>query len=274
MNSEDLRAYHKTITDTYNERSRTYDESEWHRKTALRLVADLPPRPGDRVLDIATGTGTIALHAASRVGPHGKVVGIDLSEGMLAQARAKLSASGHDHLEFIRVDAENLGFPPNSFDRMYCASAFFWILDPVATLKHWRGLLKPGGGLGFHALPETSYVWVSVTREVLANYGISYILNTPTGTLDKCRQLLVDSGFRKFDIREEKMGYFIPLEQAKGAWLTKDEFSPGQHPNPLVNVSPEIVAQAQRDYDAKMEELDTDKGVWNDITMYYVYAEK
>ncbi|HEY5603389.1 MAG TPA: methyltransferase domain-containing protein [Gammaproteobacteria bacterium] len=274
MNIEDLQAYHKTITDTYDERSTNHDKSEWHRNMALRLVEDLPPRPGDSVLDIATGTGTIAFHTASLVGPNGKVVGIDLSEGMLTQANAKLSASGLRNLEFILADAENLKFPPNSFDRMYCASAFFWILDPVATLKHWRDLLKPGGRLGLHALPDTCCVWVTVARQVLANYGISYVLNEPTGTMDKCRQLLVDSGFKNIDIREENVGKFIPLEQAKSAWIKKDDFSPGQHPNPLVNVSPKIVAQAQRDYEARLDALNTDQGVWNDLTSYYIYGQK
>lgn len=274
MNIEDLRAYHRSITSTYDERSTNHDKSEWHRTTALRLVEDLPPRPGDSVLDIATGTGTIAFHAASLVGPHGKVVGIDLSEGMLAQANAKLSASGLRNLQFILSDAENLAFLPDSFDRMYCASAFFCILDPIATLKHWRDLLKPGGSLGLHALPDTSYVWVAVARRVLDNHGISYVLNTSTGTMDKCRQLLVAAGFKTIDIWEEKVGHYIPLDQAKNAWIKKEDFSPGQHPNPLQNVSPEIVAQARRDYEASIEELDTDKGVWNDITMYYIYGQK
>jgi len=274
MNSEDLRAYHKTITDTYDERSANHDKSEWHRTTALQLVEDMPARPCDSVLDIATGTGTIAFHTAALVGPAGRVIGIDLSEGMLAQANAKLSASSLRNLKFIVADAEHLDFPPNSFDRIYCASAFFWILDPLATLKHWRDLLKPDGGLAFHALPETSYVWVSEVRNVLANYGISYILNKPTGSIEKCDQLLTEAGFRNINTREEKHGHFIPLQQAKDAWLEEDHFSPGQHPNPLLGVPSEIVAAAKHDYEARLEELKTDQGVWNDISMYYIYAKK
>ena len=274
MNNEDLQAYHRTISDTYDARSANHDESEWHRNTALRLVDDLPTGPGDNVLDIATGTGTIAYHTASLVGPNGKVVGVDLSQGMLARANAKLSNSGLQNLTFMLADAEHLEFPPNSFDRIYCASAFFWILDPAAALKHWHTLLKRGGGLGFHALPDTSYVWVSVARRVLENYGISYTLNKPTGTIDKCRRLLAEAGFSHIDIREEKIGRFIPLDQAKNAWLKKDDFSPGQHPNPLQNATPEIAAQAQRDYEARIEDLNTDKGVWNDVSMYYVYGHR
>ena len=137
MNIDDLRAYHRYITDTYDERSGNHDKSEWHRKTALRLVEDWPPRSGDSVLDIATGTGTIAFHAASLVGPNGKVIGVDLSNGMLAEANKRLAASGLKNLVFMLRDAEHLGFSDNSFDRMYCASAFFCILEPLATLRHW-----------------------------------------------------------------------------------------------------------------------------------------
>lgn len=274
MKDGDLHAYHKTITDTYDERSGNHEKSEWHRSTALRLVEDMPPRSGDTVLDIATGTGTIAFKSASLVGPNGKVVGIDLSQGMLSQANKKLSASKLKNLEFILDDAENLKFQSNSFDRMYCASAFFWILDPVATLKHWRDLLKPSGSLGFHALPDTSYVYVSEARNVLKNYGIPYTLNMPTATQDTCYELLSAAGYNIIDIREEKSGYFIPLENVKKAWITEDDFSPGQHPNPLKSVPLEIISQAKLDYEARIEELNTDKGVWNDITMYYVYEEK
>lgn len=274
MNIEDLRAYHKHITDTYDERSGNHDKSEWHRKTALRLVEELPPRSGDGVFDIGTGTGTIAFHAASLVGPNGKVIGVDLSRGMLTQANEKLAASNLRNLEFVLADAERLEFPSNSFDRIYCASAFFCILDPAATLRHWYDLLRPGGGLGFHALPETSYVWVSVARNVLAKYGFPYVLNTPTGTIEKSRQLLIEAGFNEIDIREETSGYFIPLEKAKKTWIKKDDFAPGQYPHPVRDVPPEILTQCQRDYETRIEELNTDKGVWNDVSMYYIYARK
>lgn len=274
MNPEDHQAYRKHISDIYDGRSGNHDKSEWHRSTALKLVEDLPPCQGDSVMDIGTGSGTIAFHSASLVSAGGKVVGIDLSEGMLAQANVKLASSGLNNLEFILADAENLTFPSSSFDRMYCASAFFCLLDPGSTLKHWHDLLKPGGSLAFHALPDTSYVWVSEARRALENYGISYDLNTPTGTKDKTHQLLVDSGFKSIEIIEDKQGFYIPLEQAKNGWLQTDFFLPGQYPNPLIDVPLDIVKQAQGDYDAIIDDLNTEKGVWNDISMYYVYARK
>ena len=125
MNTEELQAYHKHLTDVYDERSGNHDKSEWHRKA------------GDYVLDIGTGTGSLAFHAATLVNPSGKVIGVDLSQGMITQASAKLNQSGLKNLEFILGDMEHLSFPNNSFDKIYCASAFFCALDPLATLTHW-----------------------------------------------------------------------------------------------------------------------------------------
>lgn len=274
MNIEDLRDYHKHIADTYDERSPNHDSSKWHRKTALKLVEELPPGSGDRVLDIGTGTGTIALHTASLVGPKGKVIGVDLSKGMLAKANEKRSESKLCNLEFILADAEHLRLPNNKFDRIYCASAFFCILEPLKTLRHWCSLLNRDGVLCFHALPESSYVWVSVAREVLANYGFTYLLNTPTGTAEKSRQLLIEAGFKDVNIHEEKTGYYIPLDEAKKTWLQKDSFAPGQYPHPLNDIPSDVLAKCQIDYIARIEELNTKDGVWNDISMYYIYAYK
>lgn len=116
-NSEHLQAYREYISNTYDKRSGNHDKSEWHRSTALKLVEALPPEPGDSVLDVATGTGTIAFHAASLVGSGGGVIGVDISPGMLAQANAKLAALGLRNLEFLLADAEHLEFPADSFDR-------------------------------------------------------------------------------------------------------------------------------------------------------------
>lgn len=274
MNTEKLQAYHKHIADTYDKRSGNHDKSEWHRKTALKLVEEMPPCISESVLDIGTGTGTIAFHAATLVGPNGTVIGVDLSEGMLAQASAKLAETGLKNIEFILGDMEHLKLSADSIDKMYCASAFFCVLDPLATLRHWYSILNSGGSLAFHALPETSYFWVSIARNVLSDFGFSYQLNTPTGTIEKTRHLLKEAGFKKIEIREEKDGYDVPLEQAKESWISIDDFAPGQHPHPVSNVPADIMILCQKEYLARIEELNTDKGVWNDVTMYYVYAYK
>ena len=80
------------------------------------------------------------------------------------------------NLEFRYADAENLEFSPNSFDRIYCSSAFFWMSHPLATLRHWYELLKPNGQLGFNATPANSFL----SREAIpGNTTCQSPLNAP-----------------------------------------------------------------------------------------------
>jgi len=274
MKIEALQAYHKHITDTYDERSGNHDKSQWHRETALKLIDTIPPGSGDSTLDIGTGTGTIAFHAASLVGPKGKSIGIDLSKGMLSEANKKLNDSDFNNLEFVVADAEKLAFADSSFDRIYCASAFFCILEPLATLRQWHSLLRPGGILGFHALPEASYYWIREARKVFTRHGYPYLINNATSTIEKSEQLLAEAGFKKVDIRVEEAGYYIPAEQARNSWIDESDFFPGQYPHPVTKVPPEIMMQCKQEYESNIEKLITEKGIWNDISMYYTYAYK
>jgi SAM-dependent methyltransferase len=72
-------------------------------------------RDRQHVLDIATGTGHIAIAASQIVGSEGRVIGIDISAGMLEQTRNKVEALGLKNIEFQLADAELLNFPTNSF---------------------------------------------------------------------------------------------------------------------------------------------------------------
>ena len=76
--------------------------------------------PGQRVLDIATGRGAVLFPAAQRVGPSGRAIGIDLSEGMVQATAAEISRRGLTHVEIHCMDAEQLAFPPHSFDAVLC----------------------------------------------------------------------------------------------------------------------------------------------------------
>jgi ubiquinone/menaquinone biosynthesis C-methylase UbiE len=270
----DIDAYRRLITDSYDERSKSYNESAWHRSLAKQLVDYAPPNIGDRVLDIGTGTGTVAFHSASIVGPNGNVTAIDISTGMIGKAGELLKRSMYNNIAFQVADAENLPFSRNTYDRIYCASAFFWISDKEKTLKHWFEVLAPGGIVGFHAWPEDSYVFGYVARQVLMKYGITYLAHSPTGNKDKCSKLLENAGYEHINIIEVEGGSYITLETAKDCWINEDHYPIGQYPHPLKGVPPDVLEQARRDYDAEMEKRNTDKGVWNNTTLYYVYGRK
>lgn len=114
--------------------------------TAERLLAHLQLDPAAQVLDVCTGTGMVALRAA-RLLTQGHVTGIDLSPGMLAQARAKAQQAGLGNLDLQPMDMEALTFGPGCFDAATCSFGLFFIEDMTACLHNIAATIKPGGQL-------------------------------------------------------------------------------------------------------------------------------
>jgi len=105
-----------------------------------RLLLGLSP--GDGVLDVACGTGNFTRDFAKSVGPDGLVVGIDVSETMLARAVCDTDA---EHVVYVRGDAADLPFRDHSFDAVCCFAAIHLFEDPFAALDRMTDVLTPRG---------------------------------------------------------------------------------------------------------------------------------
>lgn len=270
----DLSAYKQKIADLYSERSAAYDSSDWHLRIAHRLVDYGQIKSGQRILDIATGTGMAALRAAQIAGPQGFIVGIDISAGMLEQAKKNARALNLGNVEFQLADAEALELPENSFDHLFCSSALIWMSDLRGALSHWYKFLKPGGRIGFHAFAETAFVGGIVLQGIVEKRGIPYSMSRPAGTAEKCRELLHRSGFELIEVRAEQDGGFISQGAAQAMWPGSAHPAPGQFPNPLSRLSPEQLRQVRAEFENQLRALETVHGVWNDITTFYVSGRK
>jgi len=107
---------------------------------APQLVACARLRPGQRVLDVACGTGIVARTAAEVVRPGGNVTGVDLNPAMLQVAR-----HAHPELEWCEGDVEDLPFPAASFDAALCQSALFFFPDPARAVHEMARVVGVGG---------------------------------------------------------------------------------------------------------------------------------
>jgi len=103
--------------------------------------------PGERVLDVACGTGNSVLPAANAVGASGSVLGVDLTQQMLDIARVRVDAAGFTNVELVCADMRDLDLAPQSFDAVVSVFGIFFVPDMAGLLADLWDLVAPGGTL-------------------------------------------------------------------------------------------------------------------------------
>src|SRR5579872_5333462 len=129
------------------DRASRFYEAFW--QAQLRPVQDLlletaSLRPGEAVLDVACGTGLVSFRALEQIG-NGTLLGVDISEKMIALAADLASRKGETRARFERMDAEELLITDRSFDVAICALGLMYMPAPLKALEEMRRVLKPGG---------------------------------------------------------------------------------------------------------------------------------
>ena len=135
---------------SYNQVAQSFDRlvTQLSAPVAARLVALAGLALDNHVLDVGAGTGIVAFRAAAAMGPSGRVVGIDLSDGMLKVARQNAIAKGlADRVEFRKMDAESLECSDGSFDAVLSLFALRHFPHPEMALQEMHRVLRPGGRL-------------------------------------------------------------------------------------------------------------------------------
>jgi ubiquinone/menaquinone biosynthesis C-methylase UbiE len=134
------------VAQTFTAAAPHYDEViDFFGPFGRSLVAAADVRPGMAVLDVACGRGACLLPALEAVGPTGKVLGIDLAEGMVETLAADLASRGIDNAEVRVGDAEAIDLPDASVDVVTAGFVIFFCPDPDRVLAEVARVLKPGG---------------------------------------------------------------------------------------------------------------------------------
>ena len=161
---------------------------------------------GERVLDVACGTGFVARHAAECVGETGTVTGVDINAGMLAVAKAATASKATLTIDWREADVSALPFPDGSFDVALCQQGLQFFPDRLGALQEIRRILVPGGRMGLSvwgSLEENPYflaVEVAIRRHVSDDAASG--LRKPHALADpeEVRAAITKSGFEDVDV--------------------------------------------------------------------------
>jgi SAM-dependent methyltransferase len=114
-----------------------------------RALERAGPAAGEAVLDVGCGCGGTSLELARRVGPRGRVLGVDVARPMLARARERAAAAGALQLRFVEADAQTAALEPAAFDLVFSRFGVMFFADPAAAFANLRRALRPGGRVAF-----------------------------------------------------------------------------------------------------------------------------
>jgi len=180
-------------------------EPLWQQQLAparAALFAAAALTPGERVLDVACGTGLLTFEAARLVTTAGRVVGTDLSGRMIDAARRMAPAN----VSFQRMDAQKLDLRAASFDAVLCSLGLMYVPDPAAAVSEMLRVLRPGGRLALAVWGERSQCgWAPLFEIVEAEVSSDVCpLFFSLGQPDQLADLCARAGLEVFDHRRLK----------------------------------------------------------------------
>ena len=219
-----------------------------------------------KILDVATGTGVIAVSAAQMVRT-GRVIAIDLSSGMLAKAQATADKMALENIDFFEMDGQQLTFKSAYFDHVLCGFGLFFFADMPAGLKAWLRVLKPGGHVGFTSFATTSFhPMVTLFFNQLEAFGTQadQVTMQALDEPDKCEALLTQAGFTEVSIEPVSLGYH--LSHADQWW---DVIWGTALRGLLSTLTVDQLVTFKAQHLAEVAALVTDKGLWMPVDVLF-----
>ena len=268
----ELNEHKQKVATVYNLASSGYDKPalQFFPRTAGRLVEQTRLRTGDRVLDVGTGTGAAAFAAASKVGPSGKVLGVDIGAEILEQARRKLDLLNESCLSFSLGDMECLEFPDQTFDTVLSTSTIFFLQDMLVGLREWKRVVKAGGCLAVSGYGEAAFRPLSDLFEArIRTYGVQLPAARPFSwqRLTEPEQYLAlfrQAGLVNVEVFAEQLGYYLESEEAWWDVVWNSGFR-----GPVSKLNTEALVQFKTEHLAEVKKLLTPKGLWLDVASIF-----
>ena len=184
----------------------------WFGRWAEALIDLVSLQKSESVLDVACGTGVTTRMAKEKVGPNGRVDGLDINAPMLATA--KELADGLD-VNWIESDVCDSGLPPGTYDVILSQHGYHYFPDKPQALKEFLRLLVPGGRLAFsiwdgHS-PYTNAICAAVEHHISAEIADKQRSQRQTPSQDDLKEQLSAQGFTNVAVHRQELMIDVPL---------------------------------------------------------------
>jgi ubiquinone/menaquinone biosynthesis C-methylase UbiE len=270
----DPQAIKARITNTFDLIAEGYDNpsQRFFPFAADYMMSLAQPKPGERVLDIATGTGMAAIAAAQAITPGGRVQAIDLAENMLAKAQRNVAKHALSNVDFHLMDAEQLEFRSNYFDLISCAFGVFFFTDTAQALRSWLRVLKPGGRIIFTSFTQSTFQpMAGWFREAIEASGHPF--PEPAwqrlAQAQQCQDLIEQAGYCNAQVTTKQMGYHLASENDWWEIMWNSGFR-----GILNMLSAQQLADLRLQHLAQVADLKTADGIWLNVEVNFSLAEK
>lgn len=252
------------LKETFDDASAGYDKPalRFFIHAADRLAESMGLAGNEHILDVACGTGTVALACARRLG-NGRVTGVDLSEGMLAKARTKAQSQQLGNLDFQCADLESMGFESDTFDGACCGFGIFFLPDMEAAFRIIATHVKPGGKIGISSF--TGEVMEPLSQAFvnrIQTYGVE-IPPLSWKRLDEAAKhhaLYEAAGMGQVKTHAVQAGYHL---SGFDEWWDILWFSGFR--GLLNQLSADDLARFKREHREEIEKFATDEGLWLNV---------
>ena len=265
----------QAVSTIFNTVAAGYDNPalRWFPVTADTIVDLIKPAPGTTFLDVATGTGVVAVAAAQAVATHGRVMAIDLAEQMLQQAMAKAKHLRLQNIDFFTMDAEQLEFSSHYFDNVACSFGLFFLPDMQQALQNWQRVVKPGGKVVFTSFAQTAFQpMMDLYLESLQQFGVEIsqarvsmrrLMDPAVGSA-----MMAECGYANVAVHSKQCGYYLQSvnEWWDILWNSGTRGLLNQIPGPQL---PGFKEQ----HLAQVAQLFEDDKLWLDVLVYFTCGE-
>ena len=260
----------KSVSDNFNVIADCYNHTalRFFPFCADRLVEIVKPKTDYKILDVATGTGVVAIAMAQAVKASGRVMAIDLSENMLAQAGQSVQKMGLSNVDFFKMDAEVLDFESNYFDAVTCSFGLFFMPDMSAALREWQRVTKPGSTVLFTSFGEKSFqpmveYFVQDMIEFGTDIDPSSFAAQRLRDPDVCVELMREANFNDPQINQMQVGYH--LRDADEWWQVMWNSGFRHY---LSAIPADKLEQFRQHHLKRVSELLTENGIWMDVSVW------